>query len=66
MPTNDYGHIQLKLKQEFVNFYSQYNNIVLDIEIDLDFMSSQGYTIDGFVENSFGKFIVNTSNVGVS
>ena len=66
VPTNDYGHIQLKLKQEFVDFYSQYNNIVLDIEIDLDFMSSQGYTIDGFVENSFGKFIVNTSNVGVS
>ena len=66
VPTNDYGHIQLKLKQEFVDFYSQYNNIVLDIEIDLDFMSSQGYTIDGFIENSFGTFIVNTSNVGVS
>lgn len=46
-------NVVLKLKDEFVNYYSQYAKLlVLSVEIDIDKIESLGYIYCGFAENS--------------
>ena len=55
----EYDSYVLKLKEDFVNYYSQYaDSIVLDIVIDLDILEAQGIHFLDIDKESLSKFNV--------
>lgn len=53
------GYCVLKLKEEFIKAYEKYNNIILKVDVNLDYFTKQGITILGFAtDNGLDNFEV--------
>lgn len=57
--TSESGVYKFVLKQDFKNYYDEYlNEIVLLVDIDLDYLQECGITFGGFEAGTFGDFDV--------
>ena len=53
------GYCVLKLKEEFIKAYEKYDNIILKVDVNLDYFTKQGITILGFAtDNGLDNFEV--------
>lgn len=53
------SNIVLSLSDDFIAYYEKFkNSIILNIEIDLDLLTSLGYNLEGVVESSLANFKV--------
>lgn len=58
------GHYYLALSDEFKQAYSKYvDRLVLDIQIDTDYLTEIGVTLNGYTADAFGDFEVWRSNI---
>lgn len=57
--TSESGVYKFVLKQDFKNYYDEYlNEIVILVDIDLDYLADCGITFGGFEAGTFGDFDV--------